>query len=1234
VLGIVVVALLVLLNAPPTTRFVVNKLLPKINQKLNGRLTVTGVSGSLLSNLQLRGVTLRDPEGQVVLQADRVNVSYSVWDLVHGRIALGPLLLERPIVRLLKDHPGEQYSILRVFQSEDSSSTKAGSVDLTIQDVTLRDGAVVATVWRQPAAPQLEQAQQLDTVQLQNVNVSFPLIHYSSGPTLERAAIVEIAAARAYLADPELELDELQGEARMRGDSMVIALRTIRLPASHLSADAWLVTAPNDRRFDATAHIEDLVAADFRSFIKGADIPPDWRVSGTLRTISRGSGAVVVTSPDIRIAAAGGTISGHLTVTGRNHDWSTEDSRLDVAGIEVERLLRAFHIPSNLRATIDGFMTADGRSGTADLELAGAAGYGVRGPLRGRIRASGGFEALTLDTRLTGSIGDVALSAQIEMGKHLAVHQLRGDMRRLDLSGIVARMPRSDVNGHLEGDVLFGSMPREGMLRLWLDSSMVRGVPIDTAIMMVHAENGLLTTDSLLVRAPGLRMTGTGTFGLTEDQTGDFTLTLDAPSLTQVEPVLVALKNDTVAHLDGALQAALTAKGSLKSYTLDLDARGHDLAMKGFQIDSLTAAATGTPDSLTFELHSRIDSLTAVNLAGRAVAHPAGRLVGVDSLTVHRRDVIWSMAQGSHVQMAGGKWELDSVVLARNPGPGQLVVNGAVPGQVSVRAEALPVADILGTGKRDSLPDLDATATYAAGVARGQVSLVTNNRKPLALDFVSTPLHANLDADSLDLGIFGPLVPSVKALGGALNGKITIDGPTNAPRLDGRLELSGGKASVPATGVRYHDFTAALTFAGDAMRIEQMHVLAGKGNAQLDGQVRFTTLDKPELQIAVQTARFPLMNRHDFLEATTTGDLHVTGSPAGAVLNGNAHVDQGNAYLEKFMRSSGIDLSDSLYAQFVDTTVLREAVGGSGGFVEAMMDSLRIDSVSVDLGDNFWLKSPDASIQLAGQLTVSTAPPGAPREAIKTEKPEKYRLVGTVRAVRGLYQMTFAPGLTREFTIREGSIRYFGSPRRDAELNLNAEHVVRTANGDEVTVRAHIGGTLEQPTIALASDVSPPLSETELISYLVFGAPTAQAFLGDEGENSQHSTVFEKSAQQLANVLSGKLESAVISQLGLPLDYFRIKPGEVQSGLAGTELVLGMQVRVLGYPSFLRASPRFCPREQLLSLDHIGIDLETRLSKQWGVSTSVDPLQTCESLMSGLSARPYQFGFDLFWEKR
>src|ERR1043165_3834043 len=100
--------------------------------------------------------------------------------------------------------------------------------------------------------------------------------------------------------------------------------------------------------------------------------------------------------------------------------------------------------------------------------------------------------------------------------------------------------------------------------------------------------------------------------------------------------------------------------------------------------------------------------------------------------------------------------------------------------------------------------------------------------------------------------------------------------------------------------------------------------------------------------------------------------------------------------------------------------------------------------------------------------------------------------------------MTFAPGLTREFTIREGSIRYFGSPKTDAILDLGADHVVPTASGDQVTITAHIGGTMEKPVIQLTSDVSPPLSETGLIPFLGFGAPPAQAFPGDAGANSRH----------------------------------------------------------------------------------------------------------------------------------
>ena len=1230
VLGIVIVSLLLLLQTPFASRLVVSKLLPKVNEQLNGRLAAEGVSGSLLSGLTLRGVTLRDPEGQVVLQAERVKVSYSLWDLINGKYVLGPLVLERPIVRLLKDHPGEQYSILRVFEKRDEGvSTASKSVDLTIRDITLQDGAVVATVWREPAQPVQEQPQPLDTVQLQSVNLSLPLLHYSAGPTLPRGALLEIASARAFLVNPELELARLEGEARMHGDSLVIALRTIQLPSSRLSANAWLVTRPHDRRFDATAHVEELTAGDIDAFFAGVEIPKEWRVSGDLRTTSLRSGSILIQGRNLDLAVAGGSVTGQLTLLGQDNEWNTQNSRLEVRGVEVERLLRAFHVPSNLRAQIDGVLTADRRSGTADLQVAGGAGYGVRGPVHGHIRASGSFDAMALDTRLGGSIGEMRMTGEVATGKQLIVRRLNADLRRFNLAAIHARAPESSVNAHLEGDVTFGSLPREGSLRLFLDSSIVRGVQIDTGVVIVHVENGLLTTDTLFVRAPGLQMTGDGAFGLHEDQTGDFTLTLDAPSLRAVGPVVSAFTHDSVADFDGALRIAVNASGTIGDWGLEIRAQGTDLIYKGFEADSLNVTAGGTVDSFSYGGRIAVDSVTALEVDGRTARRPDGLMTVLDSLTIERGEADWTMRARNPVQFTAGTVTLDSVALERDPGPGRLTVSGAFPGEIVVSADRVPIADLLMKGERDSLPDLEGKVTYDRGAAAGTVVMVTADRRPLAAEFNTRPFRAKMQADSLDLAMFGPLVPSLRDLGGWLDGNLAVEGPTDAPRLNGEMLLTGGQATLPATGVAYREGTASLRFEGDALQVDRMRIAAGKGHAELQGRVLFARLDRPELQLTLRTERFPVMKRRDFLEVAATGDLELSGSPAGARMAGTARVNEGTAYLDKFMRGSGIDLSDSLYAQFVDTTVLLQADVGGRSIVESLMDSLRIDSVSVDLGDNFWLKSPDASIQLAGRMTVST---GTVQR--QTENAEKYVLVGEVRAVRGLYRMNLGPGLSREFTIREGSIRYFGSPRRDAILDLGAEHVVRTAAGDEVRITAHIGGTLEKPAISLTSDQSPPLSETELISYLVFGAPTAQAFLGREGDNSQKSSVFTKSAEGLVGVLSGKIENAVVSQLGLPIDYFRINPGEVQSGLAGTELVLGMQVRIFGFPSYLRASPRFCPREQLLSLDHIGIDLETRLTRNWGVATSVDPIQGCEAVMSGTASRAYQLGIDLFWEKR
>ena len=113
--------------------------------------------------------------------------------------------------------------------------------------------------------------------------------------------------------------------------------------------------------------------------------------------------------------------------------------------------------------------------------------------------------------------------------------------------------------------------------------------------------------------------------------------------------------------------------------------------------------------------------------------------------------------------------------------------------------------------------------------------------------------------------------------------------------------------------------------------------------------------------MALRAREFLVMKRRDLFEAAVTGELRLFGSPTGATLTGRATVVEGAAYLNEFLRPSGIDLSNPLYAQFVDTTVLsREAL--QPGPVERLVDSLRLDSVTVSLGDDFWLRSPDATL--------------------------------------------------------------------------------------------------------------------------------------------------------------------------------------------------------------------------------------------------------------------------------
>ena len=59
---------------------------------------------------------------------------------------------------------------------------------------------------------------------------------------------------------------------------------------------------------------------------------------------------------------------------------------------------------------------------------------------------------------------------------------------------------------------------------------------------------------------------------------------------------------------------------------------------------------------------------------------------------------------------------------------------------------------------------------------------------------------------------------------------------------------------------------------------------------------------------------------------------------------------------------------------------------------------------------------------------------------------------------------------------------------------------MRLAASQAINIRVQIGGTLSRPRIALDSDAQPPISQSDLLSYLAFGR-TSSSLLQFEGSS-------------------------------------------------------------------------------------------------------------------------------------
>ena len=439
------------------------------------------------------------------------------------------------------------------------------------------------------------------------------------------------------------------------------------------------------------------------------------------------------------------------------------------------------------------------------------------------------------------------------------------------------------------------------------------------------------------------------------------------------------------------------------------------------------------------------------------------------------------------------------------------------------------------------LDRLDATVAYAdhradgrlQALAGGRPVLVGEGRLPMDLTFVSAarrlpdqPIDFTVHADSLPASLATTLLDGFSDVHGRLDGQVKVGGTVRAPQFDGQLALRDGAGSWLASGVTYAATRGTFSMAGDGSVQVDATAAAGQGTANVKGRIVFgSDWGNPAFELAASLNNFLAARRRD-VDMTASGAVRLGGRYRAPFVSGRLRVDRGVLNVDEIWRQYNIvALDDSLLFNVVDTSVLSVRKVLSQERESDFMRNLVVDSFTMDVGRDAWLRGKQMNVEVSGELGVYY------RRAA-----DDFRLTGTLSAVRGNYLLGAYGG--RRFDVKSGTVEFLGTTAFDPNLDITAVYRTRAVDtGQPLNIQADVTGTLTYPRVALSSDQA-GISQADLVSYLWFGVPTYRLTPG------QNQTVQVASAA-IASSLQGALSSG-LETMGrtIGLDYVSLTSGE------------------------------------------------------------------------------------------
>jgi translocation and assembly module TamB len=472
--------------------------------------------------------------------------------------------------------------------------------------------------------------------------------------------------------------------------------------------------------------------------------------------------------------------------------------------------------------------------------------------------------------------------------------------------------------------------------------------------------------------------------------------------------------------------------------------------------------------------------------------------------------------------------------------------------------------------KDHATPEVHGRIDYKGETLHADVNANLEGRAPLLVAQGTVPINLALtgvtgsrvpsdrviamtvDTDSLPLDMIPEVSEAISDLNGRALAKFTVGGTVDHPEINGRIALWNGSARIVPLGLLVTNVATNVRLAGDTVIVDSL-VARSNGQARISGGIGIKNLTQPSLALRI-TANNTRVIDNETGNLFVNANIGVNGPFNSVDVTGFAHILRGVIYIPESNGKTLIGAGDpTLYAVADSNDVnLQELFPDQS----PLMTNLKMD-VAVMVDHDVFVRSREANVEVYTDDPLRISVNGANSSLL---------VDGVLLSDRGEYRFQ-----SRTFQIRQGAATFINTPELNPTLQVTGEYEVQLPTREAFAIRILISGTLDQPKIALESDAQPPISQTDLLSYLAFGRSSSSLLQQEGGGLTTGSNVVGAgaafAAKQVGAAALGALTDQAAGQAARSLgaDVFNITPADVSldagSFLRGTQIEFGKYLR-------------------------------------------------------------------------